>query len=125
MAELLTVRRNIMLAPRVFRPALVTSITSIRDLTGLGTNFSRSFSAFGHVKPFVPALATRYLLNSKDTQDSQIPCYRKSPGIVSLQCLKFMLKTEDVQLFDVREPKELKDEGRIPGSINLPGINSL
>lgn len=105
-----------MLAPRVFPPMLVTVA---RQLTGLCANVS--VYGFGNIKPFVPALTTRHLLISKDTQDSQIPCYRTTTGVVSLQCLKSMLKTGDVQLFDVREPKELRDEGKIPGSINLPG----
>ena len=31
-----------------------------------------------------------------------------------------MIETGDLQLFDVREPQELEESGRIPGAVNIP-----
>ncbi|XP_064412344.1 thiosulfate sulfurtransferase/rhodanese-like domain-containing protein 3 isoform X2 [Latimeria chalumnae] len=39
---------------------------------------------------------------------------------VSYEQLKHLLKTKDAVVIDVREPWELKEYGRIPGSINVP-----
>ena len=41
--------------------------------------------------------------------------------MVSLDCLKSMLEAEDIQLFDVREPNELEQEGKIPKFNQLAG----
>lgn len=110
MVSLLT-RNNMLKMCRLFRP-LFTTLN--QNVTVRSSNLS--LFAFGPTKPFFPAISSRYLL-----KDSQIPCYRKSPGVVSLQCLEDMLEEGDIQLFDVREPEELQEDGKIPGSVNLPG----
>ena len=39
---------------------------------------------------------------------------------VSYEELLALLESDDVQLFDVREPKEIKETGTIPGATNIP-----
>ena len=101
-----------MVSIQLLRPIVSAAIT--RNLAVCGSKCS----LVSHTKRIVPILEAR---RSLSWQNGPLPCYREKPGVVSLDCLKSMLEAEDIQLFDVREPNELEQEGKIPGSINLPG----
>ncbi|XP_064455784.1 thiosulfate sulfurtransferase/rhodanese-like domain-containing protein 3 [Ornithodoros turicata] len=62
--------------------------------------------------PTAPSQLSRYCTDT-DTEALDRLC-------VDFEEYKKLLATKDALLIDVREPKELVDDGRIPGTINIP-----
>ena len=47
-------------------------------------------------------------------------CSKGVQGEITIHCLKDMLMDRNVQLFDVRQPHEISEMGKIPRSVNIP-----
>ncbi|KAK3699424.1 hypothetical protein QZH41_018581 [Actinostola sp. cb2023] len=123
-------------APNLVRISLAHSVTmkpsqAVRSLSFFALMTLNRFCNVGGLNCTIMTTRQRFTHMLGVTEPGQCGCAKrvlstippkepKDPTTVDIEDLKSMLAANDIQLFDVREPYELQELGRIPNSVNVP-----